>query len=390
MSVLASSVAAELACGATACRYWWYNIKGKSVSDLTTQTKYKQFKPDKTEALASGNFEVTSNTGDNLGAMIEGYIKPTTTGNYIFWTNSDDASEVWAASQPNTKNGLQKVVELTGCCQDVKGTKQLYWTAGKLYYIMGLVKEGGGGDHLRVGMQGPVDKNGNGGVKQFPIPIAQFAKLPSSKEYNSAKAAAQCAGATCSKATASDVALCCKAKALAKCSSIERNAVSVCGTSKVRPPTGTTGGRVRGAGREGRWALLCAQGECGGGAHIQNQGSAHTVHTTAIASWETSEPCCMPAPCVSSCHRHTTLRTLINNAPPPPAGRRLPVMWHSVAKTSQRLHAVLSRTALVRSFAARTASTPPAAATCARSGTAIHRTHATSRLAARRLPSARR
>ena len=158
-----------------ACRYWWYNIKGVAVSDLTKQTKYKEFKPDKTEVLASGNFEVSSNTGNDLGAKIEGFVKPTKTGNYIFWTNSDDASEVWAASQPNTKNGLQKVVELTGCCKDVKGTKQLYWTAGKLYYVMGLVKEGGKGDHLRVGMQGPVDKNGNGGTKQFPIPIAQFA-----------------------------------------------------------------------------------------------------------------------------------------------------------------------------------------------------------------------
>ena len=130
-----------------ACRYWWYNIKGVAVSDLTKQKYYKlYFKPDKTEVLASGNFEVSSNTGNDLGAKIEGFVKPTKTGNYIFWTNSDDASEVWAASQPNTKNGLQKVVELTSCCRDVKGTKQLYWTAGKLYYVMGLVKEGGGGD----------------------------------------------------------------------------------------------------------------------------------------------------------------------------------------------------------------------------------------------------
>ena len=69
------------------------------------------------------------------------------------------------ATKPDTKpattgswEGLTKVVELDGCCKTVKGSVAYKMTAGKSYYIMGLVKEGGGGEHLRVGLemvQGP-------------------------------------------------------------------------------------------------------------------------------------------------------------------------------------------------------------------------------------------
>merc|ERR1712072_1609455 len=63
-----------------------------------------------------------------------------------------------------------KVVELNGCCRKVNGNIKLSWVKGKAYYIKGLVKEGGGGEYLDIGM-----KVGNG--EYYPIPISMFASV---------------------------------------------------------------------------------------------------------------------------------------------------------------------------------------------------------------------
>ena len=141
------------------------------VSDLTSNKKYPD-KPDRTEKLTSGSFEVPTQNKNNMGAMIEGYIKAPNTGKFRFFTHSDDWSEVWVAEQPNTQNNLKKVVELRGCCREVAGTARVEWTAGHTYYIMGLVKADGGGEHLRVGFQ-----RDDGGEKYMPIPIGMFAAV---------------------------------------------------------------------------------------------------------------------------------------------------------------------------------------------------------------------
>ena len=44
--------------------------------------------------------------------------------------------------------GLTKVVELSGCCREVRGIAKVQWTKGKSYYIMARVKEGGGGEYV--------------------------------------------------------------------------------------------------------------------------------------------------------------------------------------------------------------------------------------------------
>merc|ERR1719440_423533 len=139
-----------LRCGAAVCEYAWTGIGGTKVSDLTNNKRYPN-SPNAVRKLTSGRFEMKQR-GNNLGAVLEGFVKAPTTGKYTFSTHSDDASEVWAASKPNTQEGLVKVVELTGCCRRINGRTQLSWTAGQAYYIRALVKEGGGGEYLRVGM----------------------------------------------------------------------------------------------------------------------------------------------------------------------------------------------------------------------------------------------
>lgn len=89
------------------------------------------------------------------------------TAAYTFSTFSDDSSVVWVATKPNTQANLIKAVELVGCCRKVQGTKAVQWVAERTYYVRALLKEGGGGEYLRVGLKA--------GSKEFyPVPISMF------------------------------------------------------------------------------------------------------------------------------------------------------------------------------------------------------------------------
>eukprot|EP01047_Picozoa_sp_COSAG01_P076262 COSAG01_NODE_13335_length_1599_cov_308.847333_1_plen_397_part_10 len=173
--------AQPLRCGAAACEYDWTGIGGTRVSDLTNNKRYPN-SPNYIRKLTSGRFEMRQK-GNNLGAVLEGYVNAPTSGAYTFSTQSDDASEVWAATRPNTQAGLVKVVELTGCCRKINGKKQVRFTKGQAYYIRALVKEGGGGEYLKVGMK-------VGKKEYFPIPISMFKKM-------GFKSAMRCGAAAC-------------------------------------------------------------------------------------------------------------------------------------------------------------------------------------------------
>lgn len=166
---------ALLRCDKAACAHYFHGIPGTQVKDLTSNSKYPA-SPDKTVGLTSGNFETKSGHGNDYGAMLTGFVKVRKTGEYIFYTDSDDSSEVWVSKTPNSKDNLIKVVELVGCCKEVEGSVRVKWQAGHLYYIQAMVKEGGGGDYLKVGMR--IVKGGTPdtiGVKYMPIPMKLFA-----------------------------------------------------------------------------------------------------------------------------------------------------------------------------------------------------------------------
>jgi hypothetical protein len=154
-----------LRCGAAVCEYAWTGISGTEVADLTSNSRYPD-EPHAITALTSGSFQMRQR-GDNLGAMLEGFMVAPTTGAYTFSTRSDDSSEVWAAPQPDSMADLKKVVELSGCCRKVMGSTKLSWIKGMAYYIKALVKEGIGGEYLYVGTK-------VGGKEYYPIPISMF------------------------------------------------------------------------------------------------------------------------------------------------------------------------------------------------------------------------
>ena len=98
----------NLKCGsdAYACRYHWCGIRGVQVRDLTRQTKFKNFDPNRMKKLGKNErFAVESGTGsrdpsynrrggcnNNLGSMIEGFIKAPETDDYTFSAYGSAAS----------------------------------------------------------------------------------------------------------------------------------------------------------------------------------------------------------------------------------------------------------------------------------------------------------
>lgn len=98
---------------------------------------------------------------ENYMARISGFIEPKTTGDYFFFVASDDASRVYLSSNetpPNPVTDTPIAYEL-GCCGgffepdsgDTATTPSpIRLEAGKKYAILVFLKEGGGGDWLRL------------------------------------------------------------------------------------------------------------------------------------------------------------------------------------------------------------------------------------------------
>lgn len=98
---------------------------------------------------------------ENYMARMTGFITPTTTGDYYFFVASDDASRVYLSSNevpPNPATDTPIVYEL-GCCgsffepdsgDTATTATPIRLLAGQKYAFVVLLKEGGGGDWLRL------------------------------------------------------------------------------------------------------------------------------------------------------------------------------------------------------------------------------------------------
>lgn len=165
--ILTALVSANFAQGLL--REYWSGISGNYVSDLTSNPAY----PDNpTSRNTITIFEGPTNTADNYGTRIRGYVVPPTTGNYTFWISSDDNSQLWLSTS-NDPAGKTLIASISGWTNPREWTKfssqqssPVFLTAGQKYYVEVLQKEGSGGDNLAVGWQGP----GITGDTERPIP----------------------------------------------------------------------------------------------------------------------------------------------------------------------------------------------------------------------------
>ena len=139
-----------------------------------------------TLAMITGSFNTRSvfpdDSHDNYLARISGFITPTETGDYYFFVASDDASRVYLSNNdvpPNPATDTPIAYEL-GCCgtyyepdsgDTATTATPIRLQAGQKYAILVFLKEGGGGDWLRLAWRNAND--GTAAADLQPIP-AQF------------------------------------------------------------------------------------------------------------------------------------------------------------------------------------------------------------------------
>ncbi|OYV05012.1 MAG: hypothetical protein CFE26_13850, partial [Verrucomicrobiales bacterium VVV1] len=99
--------------------------------------------------------------GDNYSRRIVGYLKPTVSGIYYFWTASDDQSRLYLGSNgyESSKTLIATVNDWTAFQGWDEETNQISsgisLVAGQTYWIEAQQVEGGGGDHVSIAWQGP-------------------------------------------------------------------------------------------------------------------------------------------------------------------------------------------------------------------------------------------
>jgi hypothetical protein len=142
-----------------ALREWWSKIgSGGAVSNLTSDVNYP-WNPTGREMARSFEGPVYSET--NSGTRIRGYLHPIADGNYTFWIASDDASELWLSTDADPVHKT-RIARVSSWCNPYKWDKNaeqksstISLAAGQEYYLEVLHKQGGGGNNIAVGWQGP-------------------------------------------------------------------------------------------------------------------------------------------------------------------------------------------------------------------------------------------
>ncbi len=143
---------------------------GTKYEDLLASDKFKAGVADQTKLLVG--FDTPNGYGDQYGVKVSGFIIPKVTGNYNFFIRSDDGSALFISSDATeAKLGTDPIAVETGCCNAFKdpGAPQtsdaIPLTAGKTYFIVAYMKEGGGGDFLQVAMREENDTTATGDLK---------------------------------------------------------------------------------------------------------------------------------------------------------------------------------------------------------------------------------
>jgi len=173
------------------------NLDGsQAVSSMTSSPKYPN-NPDYVEyntPLMEYPQTSTKPYGDlaSFGAVISGYYVAPVSGNYQFGVAADDFSELWLSTDADPAHkvkiaGFNDWTDERNYVQRSDGavipassrSALIPLVAGNLYYMEGLYKEGGGGDHIEVAVKPPGGSDIVNGTTS--IPISQFAPDASGK-----------------------------------------------------------------------------------------------------------------------------------------------------------------------------------------------------------------
>ncbi|MCX5644095.1 MAG: PA14 domain-containing protein [Phycisphaerae bacterium] len=165
MLAIAAGAGAQVGKGYILFEYWDNIGGGTAITDLTNNALYPN-KPTSSEWRTV--FESPVNRADNFGMRAQALLTPPADGDYTFYIATDDAGELWLSTDDKPANA-KKIAFVAGWAgaddwqnaneKNNQKSAPITLKGAQNYYIMGLEKEGGGGDNLDVGWTGPVIGN---------------------------------------------------------------------------------------------------------------------------------------------------------------------------------------------------------------------------------------
>ncbi len=147
----------------------YLNIGGTAVNDLTSNAKFinGQWDNEQFKNLIESN----TDSADNYGAELIGYIVPNVSGAFSFYISADDGAVLFLSTDANPANKVSVATEpqWNGSRQYLVGDRRtarangrfdnqsddITLQAGRAYFFQALMKEGGGGDNLSVAWRLP-------------------------------------------------------------------------------------------------------------------------------------------------------------------------------------------------------------------------------------------
>lgn len=157
---------------------YWDNITGTAVANLYSDARFPD-SPTMEGAVYSFNSRdiFPDDSHENYGAVMEGFLTPTESGDYRFFIYSDDASQLFLSANDTLPNPLLDfwIAEEPGCCNNfsepgahTRTSEPVSLVAGTKYGILLVYKEGGGGDYGQVAWRKEGDPTPAGSL--LPIP----------------------------------------------------------------------------------------------------------------------------------------------------------------------------------------------------------------------------
>ncbi len=132
----------------------YFNIPGGSVNDLLAHPRFPN-QPSSRNILKNF-FEAPRDIADEYGQRIYAWLEAPISGQYTFWVSGDDNTRLFFSPNENPASAAL-IAQVPGWTQPREWNKYpqqqstpIFLQAGQRYYIMALMKEAFGGDHVAV------------------------------------------------------------------------------------------------------------------------------------------------------------------------------------------------------------------------------------------------
>ena len=154
----------------------WTNVTGAVITNLANSYYY----PEAPSFWGTCScFEAPTNSGNNYGTRMRGFVYPPVTGDYTFFIASDDYGQLWLSpdGDPSNKTLIAWLNGASAYRQWTKSSTQksapIHLETGRRYYIEGLQKQSTGPDNLSVAWTGALGAGTNviDGLYLSPIAI---------------------------------------------------------------------------------------------------------------------------------------------------------------------------------------------------------------------------